>query len=153
MALLRFALLLLVGPLCAQGTFYAAGISALPQTRPQPTGWFVSSVTAMGKVPNQTFLIVGEDYVYANRQIQAVGFAGTSFACYSLPFAQVYCFLGLGGASTPSTNSASIAITGGGYAPIPLNKKKTLDLIPGFALYQSSKGTARAVHLGFSFSF
>jgi hypothetical protein len=143
--------------------FYAAGVAALPQSRPEPTAW------AAGMIPvsaaNGLSLIVGQDYTLnAQRQIVPVSFAGPATLVKQLTFGQLWGYIAGGGGTAPTTTAlasgalassttASLALTGGGFIRGTIKSGKWWWIfgaaeVSGIPAANGQKTSQTVVHLG-----
>lgn len=109
-------LILLACPCFAQtGSFYAAGVSLLPQTSPKPTGWAAAIITAnatqrLYSISEIDFTVVGD--ILHGRPAAVQTSARTGAAVWLRSFGQVdlYTLGDLGAATTGANSSGAGAI-------------------------------------------
>ena len=145
----RLLPLLLTAPLWAQASsFCVAGATFLPQSSPKPTGF--EACAALLSANNQIWSITGNQLnITTQHKIQAVAFSGFATICHSFPFAEVFCFGAPGGATTGS--GASLALTGGFIAAIPVKKGKLGYFMPGYSAVKSNAGTSATILIGWGY--
>jgi len=125
--------------------FYAAGVAALPQSRPEPTAW------AAGAIPlstaNGIYAITGQDFVLNSaRQVVPVSFAGPMTLLKSYSFGQLFAYGAAGGATATSTTT--FAITGGGFLRGTFKSGGKFWWIAGAAQVKNASATQTVLHLG-----
>ena len=145
----RLALLALAAPLWAQASsFCVAGGSFLPQSSPKPTGF--EACAALLSANNQIWSITGNQLnITSQRKIQAVAFSGFATVCHSFAFMEVFCFGAPGGATTGT--GASLALTGGFIAAVPVRKGKLGYFMPGYTGTKTNAGTSGTVIIGWGY--
>lgn len=127
-----------------QTGFCAAGVSALPQTSPKPTGWAACATPL--SAANQTWLIAGNEYVLVNKIVTPVSFAGPATLLKTLTFATLWGYGALGGATT--TQSTSLALTGGGFLRGAFTSKSPLSWLLGAVVVKTAAGSQTVLHAG-----
>ena len=146
---MKLALLLLGIPAFGQ-SFYAAGVSALPQSSPKPAGW--TAVAVPTNATQSIWSISGLDYsVTSAHKIQSVAWSAVATpATTKLGSFKFFVLAGAGGATT-ATN-AGYAITGGTMGILPLGKYGAL--VGGWTVEKTSVGGLNNyAKLGWGMSF
>jgi hypothetical protein len=149
---MRLALLILGGALCSAQSFYAAGVSVLPSTQPEPTPWTVVATPASG---NKVWSISGTNYGLT--QGPHPQFLSTAWSALATPAQteignlKLFLLAGLG-ASVAGTN-AGYSIVGGTIGYYQLGKSAWA-IVGGYAVQKSSVGgtvTRGTIGIGRSF--
>ena len=148
--LLRLCLILLV-PFANGQSFYALGVSALPQSSPKPTGWGALAIQASSKY--QVYSISGVDFAVVGKPLTVQTSAWTGIATPLRTFGPLTFYaLGAGGAATVGTASGR-SLTGGtiAYAKWPAGKwYRFVPNIFGYAIENSTVGgTQNLIKLGY----
>lgn len=120
-------------------TFYAAGVSALPQTKPEPTGWAVIATEINTK--NQIYSFSETDYTLSNGKLVSSARTGLATPLRSFGAFTLY-GLGDAGVATTGTSTGS-AFAGGGFVLIPI-KKSGWDLLVGARVLKTMVGGSQA---------
>jgi hypothetical protein len=140
---------LLAASLVSAQSFYAVGVSALPQSSPKPSGWACLAVLANTKAQLWSFSEM--DYT-AIRAPGPTGFTVQSSILSGLAtplrtFGPVTMYaLGAGGAATTGSTSSG-AVTGGTIFYIPLKNGNALVL--GYEALKGVAGTQQIIKIGF----
>lgn len=130
--------------------FYAAGIAALPQTSPKPSGWAIAA-TQISKA-NSTWLIAGNDYVLLKGAVTPVSFVGTAIEVKALTFGTLMGYAGAGGATLPGSTTG--AFEGGGALVGKFSAKSSLSWLAGVVEIKANGGGSQTVvHVGIGASW
>ncbi len=129
-------------------SFYAAGVSALPQSSPKPTGWSAVCV----KASNSVWSISGLDYSIADRKIQQVAWSAIATEARTAGSILIFVLAG-GGASTTGTASG-YAVTGGTLGYVPIGKTgKFGAFVLGWTVQRTNVGTQNFAKFGWGKEF
>jgi hypothetical protein len=142
---------LLATSLYGQGSFYALGMSGLPQSSPKPTGWGALAIQASAKY--QVWSISGIDFSLVGKPLAVQTSAWTGIATPLRTFGPfTFYALGAGGAATVGTASGR-SLTGGmiAYAAwAPGHWYSHAPNIFGYAIENSTVGgTQNLIKLGY----
>lgn len=149
---MRLALFLLCATLRAQ-SFYAAGISGLPQSAPHVSGWALTATELTSKSMG-IWSASGIDFNVAQGKVQTTAWTGLATPLRTVGPFTVYALGGVGGAST-GTNSG-YSLTGGAIVFWPHKTTKWYEYIrPCLAGYSVQKtsvgGQANYAKIGWGF--
>lgn len=133
---MRLALLLLALPLAAQ-SFYAAGVSILPSTRPEPTPWTVVATPA--SKGGAVWSISGNNYgITKTKQFQSTAWTALATPATTVVKGLKIFILAGAGAAVSGTN-AGYSITGGTVAYYALGSS-AWGIVGGYLVEKTSIG-------------
>lgn len=125
-------------------TFYAAGATMLPQTRPQPTGWAIIATEI--NTNNKIYSFSETDYTMVKGNVISSARTGLATPLRSFGGITIY---GLGDAGVATGGSvASAAYSGGGFVLIPVKQTGWNVIIGVRVLKTSIGGTQTYAELG-----
>jgi hypothetical protein len=144
--MVRVSLFLLLCGACTvhAQSFYGAGMSALPQSSPKPSGWAVLAKSLDSKA--QVYSFTETDYTYTPKEIQSSVRTGLATPLRTIGKVVIY---GVGDAGVATTGSASgSAFAGGAVALIPLPKNSMM-LVVGYRALKTALGdTQQLIEIG-----